>query len=109
MPCYLEHQRGLLQRKESYGPLADDQIRMPDMFVSFLAQEPQINPKYEKVKGESEAWIAQLCQYDQKTYIKHVRADFPYFVSIWARDAEPEELRTICDWMNWVSLPFNLI
>lgn len=31
-------------------------------------------------------------------------ADFSYFVSIWAREAEPEELRTICDWMNWVRL-----
>ena len=40
-------------------PMADDQVTIPDMFVSFLSQEPQINPNYEKVKGESEAWIAE--------------------------------------------------
>ena len=40
-------------------PMADNQVTIPDMFVSFLSQEPQINPNYEKVKGESEAWIAQ--------------------------------------------------
>lgn len=34
-------------------------VRIPDLFVSFLAQEPQINPMYEDVKGESIAWIAQ--------------------------------------------------
>ncbi|KAL9001677.1 MAG: hypothetical protein Q9188_005352, partial [Gyalolechia gomerana] len=72
------------------------------MFVSFLAQEPKINPNYEKVKYESEAWIAQQCQYDEKNYKKHVRADFPYFVSIFAREAGPNELRTICDLINWI-------
>ena len=46
----------------------------------------------------------RLCQYSQKDYQKHVQMDFPYFVSIWAREAELEELRTICDWMNWVRL-----
>lgn len=80
----------------------DDCVRMPDMFVSFLARKPQINPHYDRVKGESEAWIAELCGYSQKNYQKHIKADFSYFVSIWAREAGPEELRTICDWMNWV-------
>ncbi|KAL8685420.1 MAG: hypothetical protein Q9224_005822, partial [Gallowayella concinna] len=98
----LENQIKHLERAVSYGPVDDEQVMLPDMFVSFLAQEPQINPNYDKVKEESEAWIAHLCQYDEKTYIKHVKADFPYFVSIWAREAGAEELRTICDWMNWV-------
>ncbi|KAL9597622.1 MAG: hypothetical protein Q9219_005005 [cf. Caloplaca sp. 3 TL-2023] len=107
MTWSLGNKRLSLQRQESYGPLADNQVKMPDMFVSFLAQEPQLNPNYEKVKEESEAWIARLCQYDEKTYLKHVKADFTYFVSIWARDAGPEELRTICDWMNWYGAPYS--
>ena len=45
--------------REPCDDVSNDQVMMPDMFVSFLAQEPQINPNYEKVKGESEAWIAQ--------------------------------------------------
>ncbi|KAI4226296.1 MAG: hypothetical protein L6R36_003287 [Xanthoria steineri] len=75
---------------------------MPDMFVSFLAQEYQINPHYETVKAEADTWMAQQCQYDEKRYEQHIKADFCCFASIWARDAGPEELRTICDWANWV-------
>ncbi|KAG6994213.1 hypothetical protein G7Y79_00046g082640 [Physcia stellaris] len=90
------------QREERDDFEMDDHVTIPDMFVSFLAQEPRINPHYERVKGESETWIAELCQYSQKDYQKHVQMDFPYFVSIWAREAELEELRTICDWMNWI-------
>ena len=32
-------------------------VILPDMFVSFLSQKPSVNPHYEKVKRESEAWI----------------------------------------------------
>lgn len=35
------------------------QVTMPDMFVSFLAQEYQINPYYETVKAEADTWMAQ--------------------------------------------------
>lgn len=35
------------------------QVTMPDMFVSFLAQEYQINPHYETVKAEADTWMAQ--------------------------------------------------
>ena len=47
------------QLNDPCEPMSDDQVIIPDMFVSFLSQQPQINPNYEKVKGESEAWIAQ--------------------------------------------------
>lgn len=32
-------------------------VLLPDMFVSFLAQRPRVNPHYERVRMESEAWI----------------------------------------------------
>ena len=32
-------------------------VLLPDMFVLFLAQKPRVNPHYETVKTESEAWI----------------------------------------------------
>ena len=32
-------------------------VLLPDMFVSFLAQKPRVNPHYERVGRESEAWI----------------------------------------------------
>lgn len=47
------------QREELDDFEMDDHVTIPDMFVSFLAQEPQINPHYDRVKGESEAWIAE--------------------------------------------------
>lgn len=47
------------QREERDDFEMDDHVTIPDMFVSFLAQEPRINPHYERVKGESEAWIAE--------------------------------------------------
>ena len=35
-------------------------VLLPDMFVSFLAQKPRINPHYDAVKIESEAWIERF-------------------------------------------------
>lgn len=32
-------------------------VLLPDMFVSFLAQKPRVNPHYERVRKESEEWI----------------------------------------------------
>ncbi len=32
---------------------------IPDMFVSFVSQKPKLNPHYEIVRLESEAWLKQ--------------------------------------------------
>ena len=42
---------------EQNAPQVRIPVLLPDMFVSFLAQNPRVNPHYEKVKRESEAWI----------------------------------------------------
>jgi hypothetical protein len=34
-------------------------IRLPDMFVLFLAEPPRVNSHYHRVKAESEAWFAE--------------------------------------------------
>ena len=39
-------------------------VFLPDMFVSFLARTPRVNPLYEKVKMESEAWINRFVRCD---------------------------------------------
>ncbi|KAL8788297.1 MAG: hypothetical protein Q9195_007353 [Heterodermia aff. obscurata] len=88
------------------GALAPSQheeiVLLPDLFVSFHSQEPRFHPKYQQVKQESESWIANLCHYDEKSYKKHVKADFPSFIAMWVHDVEPEDFRTIVDWSNWV-------
>ena len=48
-----------LKTEKPTMPQIDHHVTMPDMFVSFLSQKPHINPHYEKVKRESEAWIAE--------------------------------------------------
>ena len=35
------------------------EITLPDMFVSFMAVQPKVNPHYERVRAESEAWIIE--------------------------------------------------
>lgn len=35
-------------------------ILLPDMFVSFMAQKPRVNPHYASVRKESETWINGL-------------------------------------------------
>lgn len=41
----------------STKPSGADMIMIPDLFVSFVAQRPKLNPYYEEVKGASEAWM----------------------------------------------------
>ena len=34
-------------------------VIIPDLFVSFISQRPKLNPYYEVIKKESEAWMKQ--------------------------------------------------
>ncbi|KAG6993738.1 hypothetical protein G7Y79_00051g086580 [Physcia stellaris] len=102
MTISVKDQSPTVQQRELTRSGHEEHLLLPDLFISFMAPEPRLNPRYEEVKQVSESWIAELCHYDEKSYKKHVAADFPYMVAISARDAEPEEFRTICDWMNWV-------
>ena len=40
-------------------PIEKIEVTIPDMFVSFMARKAVVNPHYEQVKAESEAWIAK--------------------------------------------------
>ena len=43
-----------------YATIPDTvEITLPDMFVSFMALTPKVNPHYERVRAESEAWIIE--------------------------------------------------
>lgn len=35
-------------------------VRLPDLFALFLSGDPVVNPYYEVVRAESEAWMAEL-------------------------------------------------
>ena len=49
----------LVQRGEMFASQDAELVTIPDMFVSFLALEPRINPDYEQVKHKSDSWIAE--------------------------------------------------
>jgi hypothetical protein len=34
-------------------------VYLPDMFVLFLSERPRVNPHYETVRRESEAWLSR--------------------------------------------------
>ncbi|KAH8693550.1 terpene synthase metal binding domain protein [Talaromyces proteolyticus] len=76
------------------------------MFVLFLAEPPRVNCHYERVKVESEAWFAEKCRLNARRRRVISETDFSYFCAITAADAGPQELRTLCDWGNWV-FPFD--
>ncbi|CAF9918843.1 hypothetical protein IMSHALPRED_004435 [Imshaugia aleurites] len=59
---------------------------IPDMFVSFISQNLNLND----------------LQMTKKEYEKHAKANFSFMASLWQPNAGPEELRTICDWNKWV-------
>jgi len=79
-------------------------ITLPNLFSSFLSTPPVTNPHYSVVKAESEAWIKEFCQLNDRMGAVISRCDFAYFMAIAAPKAGPKEFRTLCDWGNWVSL-----
>ena len=96
------------------------QVVLPDMFLLFLAQSPRVNPHYENIRRESEAWLLKsvsgrfIPEYESNVnrherfdarisnFVHHT--DFSYFCAVVLPDASAEALRTLCDWGNWVSL-----
>ncbi|KAI3339300.1 isoprenoid synthase domain-containing protein [Ustulina deusta] len=77
-------------------------VRIPNMFISFLAEPPRFNPNYSQVKAKSEAWISEFCSFDERMSTLIRKCDFSYFIAIAAPDAGLPEFRTLCDWGNWV-------
>ena len=42
---------------QELGRKLEDMVLMPDLFVSWAAEPPRINPHYQKVKNEAEQWF----------------------------------------------------
>ncbi|KAL3452901.1 terpene synthase metal binding domain protein [Aspergillus insuetus] len=81
-------------------------VHLPQMFTLFLSGHPPVSPHYAEVRAESERWLARACKFDDRAARRLVKTDFSYFCSISAPRAGREELRTVCDWGNWV-FPFD--
>ena len=81
-------------------------VVIPNLFTSFLATPPYVNPHYRSVRAESEQWLANSWQCDYKAQKKISAIDFSYFCAILAPKADHDRFRLICDWGNWV-FPFD--
>ncbi|KAL5322240.1 hypothetical protein ACEPPN_010212 [Leptodophora sp. 'Broadleaf-Isolate-01'] len=81
-------------------------VRIPDMFNSIMAVAPKVNPLYEEVKFEAEEWIAKKLNAGDRMKNILSKTDFAWFCAVAVPDAGKEELRTLCDWGNWV-FPFD--
>ncbi|PVH79741.1 putative pentalenene synthase [Cadophora sp. DSE1049] len=82
-------------------------IKIPDMFKSFMSASPKINPFYEEVKVEAEHRIAKG-NWTPSDKMKNIISQdrLRLFCAVAVPDAGRDELRTLCDWGNWV-FPFD--
>lgn len=50
---------------------------------------------------------SRVCNFDLQSREILSKTDFSYFCAVAVPDAGPEELRTVCDWGNWVGSVLN--
>ncbi|KAI1124634.1 Presilphiperfolan-8-beta-ol synthase [Nemania abortiva] len=77
-------------------------VIIPDMFSSIMSVQPVLNPYYETVKPEADAWAAMVYKLDEKMAERNQKADFAYMNAIWAPQADEEAYRMMVDWHHWV-------
>ncbi|KAH8804927.1 terpene synthase [Xylogone sp. PMI_703] len=82
------------------------EILPPDMFKSFMKDEPRLHPSYAAVKADSESWIIEFCSLSAKAAEKVRQCDFTYYCAIVYQDAPIEKFRVVVNWGNWV-FPFD--
>ena len=81
-------------------------VVIPNLFTSFLAEPPSLNPHYHSVRAESEQWLVTSSECNYKMQKKIHSIDFSYFCAVLAPKANYERFRLICDWGNWI-FPFD--
>jgi hypothetical protein len=81
-------------------------VVIPDLFTSFLATPPMVNPNYCSARKESEQGLASSWRCDRKARKRIHGIDASYFCAILAPKADHDRFRLICDWTNWV-FPFD--
>ncbi|KAK5989399.1 Sesquiterpene cyclase BOT2 [Cladobotryum mycophilum] len=82
------------------------EVLLPDMFKSFLRDEPRLHPDYAAVKASSEDWVIKFCSLSPRATKKVRQCDFTYYCAVVYADAPLEKFRVVSDWGNWV-FPFD--
>ena len=81
-------------------------VSLPDLAISFLAQEPEFNHHYEIVSRASDDWEREKCDLDPKGKRIIEVGDFAYFVAVAVSNASLSRFRCFSDWIHWV-FPFD--
>ncbi|KAK8052035.1 Presilphiperfolan-8-beta-ol synthase [Apiospora rasikravindrae] len=79
-------------------------VRVPDLFSSIMSSKPVVNPNYFTVKAAGDRWIARIMGMSDQMSARNAKVDLCYLASIWAPNANEEDLRMMLDWNHWVFL-----
>ncbi|KAI0593107.1 Presilphiperfolan-8-beta-ol synthase [Biscogniauxia sp. FL1348] len=79
-------------------------VRLPDLFSSFMAAKPTVNPNYFHVKPKADSWITRIMKATPEWEAKNSRADMAYLASLWAPNCDEDTLRVLVDWCHWLIL-----
>lgn len=52
-------EKAIQRSLKELGKKLEDMVLMPDLFVSWAAEPPRINPHYQEVKNEAEQWFGK--------------------------------------------------
>lgn len=77
-------------------------ILLPDLFKSFFASQPTINPHYARGGHESDRWICAWLNLDEQKAERFRALDFNYNAAVWASEAPHDRFRLLCDWGAWI-------
>ncbi|KAJ8132310.1 hypothetical protein O1611_g1315 [Lasiodiplodia mahajangana] len=77
-------------------------VKIPDLFSSIMSAEPLMNPHYEKIKPQADAWAATVYDLDEHTAKRNERVDFAYMSALWAPYADEDAYRMVIDWNHWI-------
>lgn len=78
MTTSVKDQSASVQQRELTRSGHEEHLLLPDLFISFMAPEPRLNPRYEEVKQVSESWIAEYVMVKNQT------------IESWANGSDPD-------------------
>ncbi len=73
-------------------------VSLPDLTVSFLAQQPKVNKHYELASKASKEWVILECALDEKGKKIVAKGDFGYYVAVAVPHADMGRYRVFSDW-----------
>lgn len=77
-------------------------VRLPNLFKSFIAPNPDMRPDYEQCKLASCQWLADRLGMTEKASRVLVAGDFTWFCAVYIPYTPYERFRIVSDWTNLI-------